>query len=364
MIKVCFVFYDLSVIGGAEQVGVNLANDLCEEFDVNIYSLCKSNQEIPYEIHANISVKMPMCGQGRIRQLIKKHHKYFIEYIKNSDIDIVIAIGGYAAVIVLPTRFFTKARYIFCDHGALKNQWNDKRITFIRWLNSKVYHHTVVLTDESRLDYIRYFRLKPEKVSRIYNWIPKKLQESSKVYRKESKKILSVGRFSKEKGYDLLIRVAEKVLPRNPEWEWDVYGDGEEFEKIENLVFDKKLERQLKLKGNVAEVSRLFNEYAFFVLPSYREGLPLVLLEAKVNKLPMISFDIQTGPNEIIDHENGILIPPYDCDKMAEAVENLIRDSEYRCKLSDGTNRNLEKFSYHSIRKQWINLIQQLREKG
>ena len=57
------------------------------------------------------------------------------------------------------------------------------------------------------------------------------------------------------------------------------------------------------------------------VLPSYREGLPLVLLEAAACGLPMISFDIATGPNEIIrDKINGSLIPPYDCEKMADEI--------------------------------------------
>ena len=158
----------------------------------------------------------------------------------------------------------------------------------------------------------------------------------------------------------MLVKVAEKVLPNNPDWEWHVYGDGETFETIKKQINSVGLEKQLILKGNVPGVCSRFCEYAIFVLPSYREGLPLVLLEAKINKLPMISFDIETGPSEIIDKENGILIEPYDCNKMAEEIQYLIDNVDYRCQLSEGTSKNLEKFDYNNILQQWCTLINEM----
>ena len=59
-----------------------------------------------------------------------------------------------------------------------------------------------------------------------------------------------------------------------------------------------------------------------YVLPSYREGVPLVLLEAKISMVPSISFDIQTEPNEIIrDGVNGYLVQPYDVDAITGKTE-------------------------------------------
>ncbi len=48
------------------------------------------------------------------------------------------------------------------------------------------------------------------------------------------------------------------------------------------------------------DLAERYKEYAFYVLPSYREGMPPVLLEAKANRLPIVSFDIMTGPREIV----------------------------------------------------------------
>ena len=71
------------------------------------------------------------------------------------------------------------------------------------------------------------------------------------------------------------------------------------FDEIHRKIAEYGLTAQLIQKGNVKDVYKLYNDYAFLVLPSYREGLPLVLLEAKASGLPMVSFDVTTGPKEI-----------------------------------------------------------------
>ena len=103
-----------------------------------------------------------------------------------------------------------------------------------------------------------------------------------------------------------------------------MYGTGETFDDIKALVEKEGLDGQLKLMGNNPNVLSLYRNYSIFVLPSYREGLPLVLLEAKANRLPIVSFNIDTGPCEMVeDGINGFLIEPYDTDKMAESFLSL-----------------------------------------
>lgn len=360
MKKICFVVYDLSILGGAEQVAVNIANALCKQYKIKFFSICNTKDEIPYELDKEISVDYGVKENARIRVLIRKVHNTFVKYVNTNAFDVVISIGAYPGGIISLSRFFTKAKYMFCDHGALMNQWHEKSTTLLRWISCKSSHKTVVLTDTTKKDYMDKFHIPEKKITRIYNWIEPKLQEMEHLYNADSKKILSVGRFAPEKGYELLVEVAEKVLPDHPSWEWHVYGDGEKFTDIEELVKQKQLEKQLILKGRVQNVNEVFGEYAMLVLTSYREGLPLVLLEAKIHKLPMISFDIQTGPNEIIDADNGFLIPPYDCDDMAEKVKMLIQDTDLRMKMSSATENGVEKFEYSEILKQWKDVIDRL----
>ena len=95
-----------------------------------------------------------------------------------------------------------------------------------------------------------------------------------------------------------------------------------------------------------------------YVLPSYREGLPLVLLEAKFSMVPSFSFDIQTGPNEIIrDGVNGYLVQPYDVDAMADKIQYLIDHDDVRSQFSKDQKIDDEKFNEKNIIEKWKHLI-------
>ena len=357
MKKICFVDYDMAVTGGAEQVTASLANELCKEYEVYIYSINDAGK-VAYQLDERIHYYKGLQNATRLRQMITGVFSPFCKLVKAEKIDTVIMMGNYPALIVSFCRFFTKAKFIFCDHGALMNQWHQKDIVAIRYWASIASHKVITLTEQTRKDYIEKFHLRPKKVKCIYNWIAPELLQLASSYEETSKCILTVGRFGKEKGYDLLVRVAKQVLPKHPDWQWHLYGIGETFDSIKEMVRENGLEEQVILKGNVPEVYKQYHKYAFLVLPSYREGLPLVLLEAAACKLPMVSFDIMTGPNEIIiDDENGMLIPPYDCEAMAEGIEKLIENGALRKRYSEGTQRYLDKFDYERILEDWKDIL-------
>ena len=123
---------------------------------------------------------------------------------------------------------------------------------------------------------------------------------------------------------------------------------------------EEGLEKNVILKGLTNHMEKCYQNHAMYVLTSYREGLPLVLIEAKANALPLVSFDVISGPREIISHgEDGILIPPYDTEKMAEEIYELLEKPEKRLRLSENSQNNLELFSKETILSQWKALIQE-----
>lgn len=357
MKRICFVDYDMAVTGGAEQVTASLANELCKEYEVYIYSI-NDTGELAYQLDERIHYYKQLQRVTRLREMITGAFKPFCQLVKEEKIDTVIMMGNYPALIVSFCRFFTKAKFIFCDHGALMNQWHQKDITAIRYWVSIASHYVVTLTEQSKIDYIQKFHLNKKRVSCIYNWISPELLKLRTTYDETSKCILTVGRFGKEKGYDLLLEVAKQVLPKHSDWQWHLYGIGETFDTMRERAREYGLDNQICFMGNVPEVYKQYYKYAFLVLPSYREGLPLVLLEAGACGLPMISFDIATGPNEVIvQGENGVLIPPYDCEAMADAIDALISDTALRKQYSDGTQKYLDKFAYERILEDWKKLL-------
>ena len=96
-------------------------------------------------------------------------------------------------------------------------------------------------------------------------------------------------------------------------------------------------------------------------MTSRTEGLPMVLLEAQACGLPIVSFDCETGPSDIIsDNTNGFLIDCYDTDKMVEKISLLCADYDLRLKFGQQALENVEKFRPESINAKWEDLFRKL----
>ena len=211
MFKIAFIDFDFSVLGGVEKVTERLANNFANFYDVHIISINKSNKDINYNLNSKIKLsflnnKVP----GRLRNTIKESQKKLHDYLKDNNIDIAFCMGHYACLVSVFSKFFLKTKLVFCDHGALINQWNDKSIRYIRKFNSVFTNHTVVLTDKTKKDYLELFHFNSKKISRIYNFIPEEiiLKNKNIKYNLNTKKIITVSRLSSEKGLNFLLDIA------------------------------------------------------------------------------------------------------------------------------------------------------------
>ena len=359
MKKICLVDFDMSVRGGVEQVTAALAAGLANRYEVHVISLCMNN-ELAYQLDERIFFACLLEREKRLREMQKETVPMLRRYFNEHRIDIAILQGNYTGFIASGTRFHTKTKLIFCDHGALMNQWERKDIVAIRWIASMLCHKTVTLTKQSAFDYQRKFHIRKTRVHYIYNWIDLDIPHSE-CYDIHSKRIISAGRFGKEKGFDQLIHAFNPAAKAHPDWQLDIFGDGEMMDEVKRLIAHYHLEQQVNLMGMCKDLGAQYKNYAMYILPSYREGMPLVLLEAKVNRLPIVSFDIITGPREIVrEGVDGILVPPTDTKALGEAMCRLIEDDELRKSMAERSQENLEKFSKTEILKQWEDLIESI----
>jgi len=357
--SICIVDFDLSVYGGVEKVTVSLAAELAEYYEVYVVSLCMADSRPAFPLDERVHFSV-LCGKpDRLRYLRKASKTLFNDFVREHNIRFVIFQGNYACYAAGTVLKDRNVRTVFFDHGALMNQWDRKDIRFIRWICSRKCSYVVTLTEQSRNDYIKKFRLRENRVRCIYNWIDDTVPASA-AYDADSKRVISAGRFTYEKGFDHLIKIFAPAAERHPDWHLDIFGDGEEREKIEALIREYDAGDNIHLCGMVDDLDRRYGNYAMYVLPSYREGMPLVLLEAKHNRLPIVSFDIDTGPREIIeDGVNGCLIKPYDTEAMTEAMEKLMEDRDLRISMSEHAWDDMEKFSKDTITGQWVSLIEE-----
>ena len=357
MKKICFIDYNMSIIGGVESVTASLVNALSDIYEVHLISLF-SDKEPAYKLDSRIKYTVLSDKEySRFRERRKGYKKRLADYINSNNIDVVFSQGTGVGYIVSALRFSVKAKLIFNDHGALVNEWNDKDIVLMRLFCSFLHHKTITLTKQNMNDYRRRFLIPERRISVIPNWVSDDVAFSDK-YDIDSKRIISAGRFGKEKGFDMLVKAFAPVAEKHPDWHLDIYGDGEMTDTVKGLIEDYNIGENVHLMGMCSNLAEKYKEYSMYVLPSYREGLPLVLLEAKANRLPIVSFDIMTGPREIVrDGIDGILVAPYDLEEMGNAICSLIENGELRNNMSHRSQENVEKFSKATILKQWCDLI-------
>ena len=366
MKKICFFGCDFQM-GGASGVTVNLINELCKQYEVHMVS-AYDNESTAYgrdNIHSSVHYHNFDIENIRVLTNRKNVISRFEKYISEHDIDVVFAVGYYAAFYIAPfIRRNKKCKYVFVEHGAPRNQITDKKGTMIRMLNVKAHDVTVALTERSREDFIKLIRSNPKKTITIYNWIETDCIESDLSYDISNNKLLTAGRMTSEKGFDMLADIAKLVFSRHPDWEWHIMGDGPCRAEFEEKIKQYGIEKNIVMHGAVSDASRYFGDYSVMVLTSYREGLPLVLLEGKAKRLPCVSFDVVTGPAEIIrDGVNGFLVPTYDKQMLADKLCELIENDKLRKSFSENAHLDIDKFKKEKILGEWIALIERLTAK-
>lgn len=356
MKKICFIGFGLFTIGGCQRVTISLANSLCDKYETHLISLCKIPEDHSYEVDEKVKVHtlgMSLDIRARHSLVVAGEIKKFL---KNNKIDVLFVAGSLPIPLICAIKPFVNTKVVFCDHENLFGR--DRKSIFFRRLACRISDKVVVLTKQTLNDYKDKFNIKDEKISQIYNFIDCDKFENCDL---NSKKIISVGRISSEKGFDMAVDVAKDVFSKHPDWQWHVYGDGPDMDEIKSKIKEYNLEDNFIMKGADGSVRDKYKDYSICVLPSYREGFAVVLLEAKINSLPVVSFDCNSGPREIINSEiDGYLIPCYNKKNMAEKICNLIEDFDLRKSFSSHAKDNLEKFGKNKIINQWVDLIEGL----
>lgn len=359
-LSLLFIHYNMTCKGGTERVLTNLSEALSKYFDIHIISISGGGKDPYFPLDKSVKYTTLFDGDLRIRNVVFSAGKKIRQYINNNSIDMAFAIGGRVAFFLWDGCRKTKAKQIFCEHINLTSALKSPSNAPLRWIAAKTADKIITLTDKDRENYIKHYSINPDRVMSIPNWIDPKLFEINSEYDANSKKLITVGRLSPDKGFDYLVEVAKEVLSKHSDYTWDIWGSGDEFENIKASISKAGLEQKLVLKGTTENLYSLYPEYAMYVMTSRVEGLPMVLLEAKACGLPIVSFDCPTGPSDILqDGIDGYLIPNFDTKLMAEKINELIESTEKRIEFSAHTKDNFNKFEKETIVNEWVRFIEE-----
>ncbi len=225
-------------------------------------------------------------------------------------------------------------KIIFTAHGwAFKEDrsWLSRHIIkFISWMTVTLAHKTIAVSDAVFRD--MQWLGAVNKMMVIKNGIGPidflspvlartRLGELSRVkFPPHAFFIGTIAELHKNKGLTYAIEAFANLAHNNPLLYYFILGEGEEKERLNALILHHRLRERVFLLGFAEDASRLLTGFDAFVLPSIKEGLPMVILEAGLAKLPTIATNIGGIPEVIENMQNGILVRPRDPQELENAI--------------------------------------------
>ncbi len=172
-------------------------------------------------------------------------------------------------------------------------------------------------------------------------------------------RLLAVGRLHEHKGFDVLLRAFQQLARYFPNWDLVILGEGEQREALQQQIADAQLEHRVSMPGRVGNLVDWYRESDLYVLSSRVEGLSNTLIEAMASGLPVVAFDCDTGPREIIRPDiDGVLVAPVEDDEaLAAHLADLMARPERRERLARRAIDARDRFSPARIMAMWNQLF-------
>lgn len=355
MLKICFILSNISNCGGTERVCTQIATVLSNHNEVSILSFAKGKSYF-------------QCGsQVRVFHLVRKfeqlflfrHPKLLIAKLKFFFLfhrfDIVIDTFLNNANITIPAIHGLNIRHLVWSNFSYEYF---RRVPHEQVALEKVKlnkSHLLVLTKGDMQQFLEKENFGAERIHQIYNPLPVVLPH---VTEHLEKKVIAVGRFALEKGFDKLLEAWHIVEKFDNEWNLEIWGDvGYDTGNVHSTFNKLKLKRA-QLFPATKDIYQHFGEASIYAMSSMHEGFPLVLLEAQSFSLPIVSFDCPNGPREIVTNDyDGKLVPLNDINELANALLYLMKNRNVRCLYGSRAFESAKRFNIDSIMSQWEKLL-------
>ncbi len=364
--------------GGVEKSIASLSNILVEKYEVEIISVYRLYDKPAFEIDRRVKITYLLDhrlspNKKEFKEAIKskniinifKEGIKSIKILKLKKLKMIKAIKNIDSGIVISTRV---------EHNELLSRFGKDNVikiaqehthhnndqSFVQRLVDSCNNIDYLMPVSRELTEFYTNELKGNKTKCIYiphslDYIPEKASNL------ESKNIISIGRLSKEKGYDDLIDIFKLVIEKKSDWTLDIIGDGDQRDALEKQIDKKNMTTSVILHGyrDKKYIDNMLLKASIYAMASHEESFGIVLIEAQAFGVPCVAFDSAKGALEIIENNtNGYLIENRDKQEMANKLIKLIEDKELRDSMGRESKKNAYKFSKENISKQWFDLLE------
>ena len=249
---------------------------------------------------------------------------------------------------------FVKNRIIFSERNNPYDSPDTKFHRFLRDIAFLCADSCVFQTKEAR----DYFFKRIRQRGRI---IPNPINPSlPRPYQGERRKaIVAVCRLRPQKNLSMLIDAFYRLNKYHKDYILEIYGQGDEEEKLIAQIERLKLENSVFLKGFCSNVHEKMVDCAMYVSSSNYEGISNSMLEALAMGIPTVVTDCPIGGAKLMiqNNVNGILVPVGDSAKLCDAMRKVLENPDFSLKLSMNARKVVEKYPIDKIAKRWMEIF-------
>lgn len=319
--KVVFFTESMEMMGGMERVVAFLANELSQDYDVKVLTMHGEGCIYP-NFHGVIETLdiniIPDSGGRKLKRYWTTFRRLKAYLQRNPDVEYLVANSAALSGSAMLVKVFSdlKVKIIPFEHN--KFMFPGKFWRWVRqWTFSKS-HRVIALTKDAHIDYL--------KINSPSVHIPNALSlATSDLSELKHKKLVAVGRLVDQKGFDLLLHAWQEVVKSYPDWQLEIVGDGEDGPMLKSLAEQLGISHNVIFFGQTNHIQERYLDASGFILSSRYEGFCLVMIEAMAHGLPCVSFDCESGPNEvIIEGENGYLVEAMNVSELSAKIKEYI----------------------------------------
>jgi glycosyltransferase involved in cell wall biosynthesis len=353
MIKILFVIENI-YFGGGERAFAQIINGLNrEKFD--LYVACANDKEFIERIRGAAKVFTFNFRRGSIFYNVNKLAKI----IREEKIQIVHSQGGradfFARVSVKKAKVAKSVSTVATpvegyDVGLLKKLC----YIFMDRLSELFVYRFIVVSEALKTHLIKKHGIRTERIVKISNGVElSEYRENSSAREKirlefklnaDTLLVGFVGRLVWQKGIGYFIQAVKEIEKSNLSKDimYFIVGEGGLRGRLENEVIELGLEDKVIFSGFRKDIKEILSAFDIFVLPSLKEGQPIVLLEAMAIGLPIVATNIDGVKEMLVDGETGMLVKPRDYVALAKAILSLAQDKEKASRLSSHAKKLCE----------------------
>lgn len=357
--KIHIVTLDFTLSGGIERVVSLLANGFISMgYQVQITSIFKRFESPKYNVSPEVSVIYE--NYSGFDNSNRCYYKYIMMFkslrklYKLSDNDTIIlsTLLNLSVMLAVIKFIFGKrtSSIIACEHSQYLA--HNVCVRMLRKLTYPLLDFVVVLTCSDMEKFSKF--IPPNKLGVIPN--PNLYTSIEPESELRSKRIVTIGRLHPVKGYDKLIVDVAEFLSKRTDWRMEIYGEGDEFDSLNQLISELDMEHNIFLMGFHKDILEQIKGSSIYVCSSFTEAFPMSFLDALSVGLPIISYDCPVGPREIIvNGKNGYLID-FD-DSFSEYVEMISKNEDIYNELSKNSFESSKNYDIKNIIPQWLDVI-------